>query len=98
MQPDEHKLLREQERGRRAEEALQNEILQETFDALRKNYLTAWTVTDVADSEGRENLWRCIQILTDVENHIRTVARNGRIARTELEQIARKFKPKVVRR
>lgn len=90
MPPDEFKLLTAQERGRLAEEALQNPVLQETFSILRRSYMAAWTITLASDVEARENLWRCVQILDDVENQIKKVARNGRIARTELEQIAKK--------
>jgi hypothetical protein len=97
MQPNETKLYREQDRGARAEEALRNSILIESFDVLRKSYITAFTLTEEGDDEKRANLWRAYQILIDVENHIKKVARDGRVARKQIEALAQKFTPKIVR-
>jgi len=91
MQPNETKLYREQDRGARAEEALRNSILLESFDVLRKNYLTAFMASAQGEEEQRENLWRALQILDDVENHIKKVARDGRVARKQIEDLANKL-------
>lgn len=98
MPVNETKLYQEQERGARAEEALRNVILVESFDILRKNYLAAFMASERGEEEQRENLWRALQILDDVENHIKKVARDGRVARKQINDLANKFTPKVVGR
>ena len=81
-------------KGGHAEALLRNELLTEAFKALEADYIKAWSGTDPAQSEARENLWRAVQILGDVRRHLLKVANNGKIARRELTDLAEKFRPR----
>jgi len=85
---DEGKLNADAVRGSRAEELLKDELLQESFETLRKSYTSAWATSAPHERESREYFWRALQVLTDVENQIKKVARDGRVAKKELEDLA----------
>ena len=90
---DEGKLNEAAVRGARAEELLQNELLKESFLVLREKYTESWTRSEPHERELREYLWKSLQVLTDVENHITKIANNGRMAKHELELMAARQKP-----
>lgn len=93
---DEIKLGQAQHRGIRAEELLNNSLLQEAFQYLEAEYLKAWRTTKVRETESREKLWQAIQILGIIQEHIKGHVTNGRIAAADLrrlsEEVARKTK------
>jgi len=84
---DEAKLQREASRGSRAESLIRHDLFKESFDVLRTKYIDAWTLTEPAEVEARENFWRAIQVLADVENHIKKVAQTGRLAKKQLDDL-----------
>jgi len=71
-------------RGHRAEALLDDPLLIETFDTLEKTYQAAWRDTKVAETEKREWLFVAINLLGKVRDHIKEVARNGRIEQATL--------------
>jgi len=81
-------------KGAQAETLLRNELLTEAFKTLEADYIKAWSGTDPAQSEARENLWRAVQILGDVRRHLLKVANNGKIAQRELVDLLEKFRPR----
>lgn len=74
--------------GARAKALLDNEALAGAFEALQRDYTTAWLNTAARDTEGRERLWQAIQIVGLVRGHLSRVVTNGKIAQAELEQLA----------
>jgi len=92
---DEIKLGQAQHRGIRAEELLNNSLLQEAFQYLESEYLQAWRSTKVRETESREKLWQAIQILGIIQEHLRLHVTNGRIAAGDLRRLSAEFnKPK----
>ena len=81
-------------KGAQAETLLRNEFLTEAFKTLEADYINAWSGTDPAQSEARENLWRAVQILGDVRRHLLKMANNGKIAQRELADLLGKFRPR----
>ena len=85
---DEIKLGQAQHRGIRAAELLENTLLQETFQYLESEYLSAWRSTKVRDTEARERLWQAIQILGILQEHLKLHVTNGRIAAEDLRRLS----------
>lgn len=86
---DEDKLNRASVRGTLAEALLQNELLKGSFVGLRKTYTEAWAQTQPDEMNAREYYWRAIQVLDDVENHLKKIARDGRVAKQDIEALAK---------
>jgi protein involved in temperature-dependent protein secretion len=91
---DEHKLQSDAVRGARADELLQNELLKEAFQTLEREYTDSWVKSQPHEREAREFYWKALQVLADVQAKIQIVARNGRVAKTELEMLAKQIQPK----
>ncbi len=86
---DEVALERDRLRGQRAERLLSDEILVQGFSSLEETYLQAWRDTKYHDTDGRERLWQAVQIVGKVKTHLQSVVNSGKIAKSELDQIAR---------
>jgi len=85
---DESTLERAAARMARAEALLDDELLNESFDALEKSYIAAWRATTVDDTAGREKLFLAINIVGKVRGHLAGVVANGKLARAELKELA----------
>ena len=84
---DEIKAAQAQGRGQRAEELLRNELLQETIATLRSEYVSAWSRTSAKDTDARERLWQAYQIVGIVEEQLKKIAVDGRIATKDLAKV-----------
>lgn len=94
MMVDEIKLGIAQHKGVRAQELLNNTLLQETFQYLETQYLQAWRSTKVRETETREKLWQAIQILGIIQEHLKLFVTNGRIAAADLNRLSEEAKRK----
>ncbi len=84
---DEFKAGAVQQKGVRAQELLNNDLLQEVFTYLETEYLTAWRRTRVRDTEAREKLWQAVQIVGLVQDNLKKFIVDGRIATRDLASI-----------
>ncbi len=84
---DEIELGKLQDKGARAQDLLNSDLLREVFSYLETEYLTAWRNTRVSDTEAREKLWQAIHIVNLVQDHLKRFARDGKIAADDLERI-----------
>ncbi len=89
---DEIKLGQAQHRGIRAEELLNNSLLQEAFQDLERQYLEAWRATKPLETAHREKWWLAIQILGKIQEHLRRHVTDGRIAAEDLRRLSRESK------
>lgn len=88
---DDLKLHKDAERGAQAEALLESALVKEAFDRLERSYFEAWrdpTVIAGSDVAGRERLWQAAQIVGKVRTHLSIVARDGRVAIAELQNLA----------
>ena len=74
-------------RGDRAETLLRDPMLQEAFKTLRQEYTQAWTITALKDTDGRERLWQAVQLVGKIEDHLKRIAADGRLATRDLAEI-----------
>jgi hypothetical protein len=85
-------LERDAQRGRRAEQLLADELVIEIFDTMRKEYLQWWEASPARDTEGRERCWQAVQLLGKVRSHLQAMAADGKLAKAEIERMARGMK------
>jgi hypothetical protein len=83
------KLQRDIGRGARATELLKNELLQESFAALERDYIEAWKITPARDTDGRERLWQAVNIVGKVRDHLVKVANDGKLSQRHLNELVK---------
>lgn len=84
---DEIELSKKQERGAQAEALLRNELLKETLNYLKSEYISAWLNTRPQDAEYRERFWQAAQIVGRIHDHITKFVTDGRIASKDLASV-----------
>jgi hypothetical protein len=85
----EDKLQRDIVRGARAKALLDNELLQEAFATLERDYIDAWKTSPARDTDGRERLWQAVNIVGKVRDHIVKVLNDGKLAQRQLDDLAK---------
>jgi len=87
---DEQQLFAEQERGRRASALLSDPLLSEAFDCVRRAYVEAFEASGHRQDDERKEIWRLLQTVRKVREHIETVAQTGRLADLQLQEKRRR--------
>jgi hypothetical protein len=77
------------ERGAQAERLVNDPLLSAAFADLKKTYIEAWECSKVRDSESRERLWQAVQIVGLVQSQLASWLADGRVAKTEIDQLER---------
>ncbi|MGA2289864.1 hypothetical protein [Bradyrhizobium sp.] len=85
---DEDTLSQAASEGARARQLLENDLLAEAFKGLEESYTAAWRSTTIDDVAAREKLFLAISIVGKVRDHLTAIVTNGRLAETELRQLA----------
>ena len=84
---DEIKLGQQQGRGVAAAALLESEMLKEAFAHLKAEYTESWRKTRIGDTVAREHMWWAVNIIDLVEEHLKKIVVNGRIATKDLANI-----------
>lgn len=84
---DEITLGIKQARAGQAQVLLENELLKECFQSLHDDYIATWKICAVKDTEGKERLWQAVNILGKVQDHLKKMVIDGRIASKDLAAI-----------
>ena len=82
----------ELEESRRAEELLNDPLIQKTFQLMEEKYIDAWKESDLEDSKGREILWQLIWAIGQVRSHFTVILDKGEFHKS---QISRNMKRKI---
>lgn len=77
---------REIQRGERARQLLQDELLQEAFATIEKGLTEQWQNSPVRDKEAREKLWLTLRCLKLVHGHLHSTLETGVMAKATLAQ------------
>jgi len=85
---DEIKLNADIARAAQAEALLRNELLQDAFTGLEMQFMDAWRLTQVRDTDARERLWQAVNVVGKVHDALRVHVNNGKLAQRQLEAIA----------
>jgi len=85
---DEIKLNQDIARAAQAEALLRNGLLQDAFTGLEMQFMDAWRLTQVRDTDARERLWQAVNVVGKVQDALRVHVNNGKLAQRQLEAIA----------
>ena len=94
---DESKLVKEQSRGVRAQQLVNDELLTEAFTELERSYIAAWRSTTINDTAAREKLFLAINVVGKVRDHLASVVRDGKVAEAELKALAQAAERRTLR-
>jgi hypothetical protein len=75
--------------AQRAQDLLDNELLNEAFKGLEESYTAAWRASGIDDVAAREKLFLAINIVGKVRDHLTSIVTNGKLAQAELKELAR---------
>src|SRR5260370_7557259 len=84
---DEIKLGIAQHKGIRAQELLENSLLQEAFLCIEDRYLMEWRRTRAQDLDAREAAWRALKTLDGIKELLRLFVTNGKVAAADLRRL-----------
>lgn len=88
MMSDEFKLHAASTMGARAQDLIDNQILEGAFTGLEDAYTAAWRSTTVDQIDAREKLFLAINIVGKVRDHLNSLVANGKLAQIELKELA----------
>ena len=86
---DEIKLNADIARAAQAEALLRNELLRDAFAGLEMQFMDAWRLTQVRDTDARERLWQAVNVVGKVQEALRVHVNNGKLAQRQLDAIAK---------
>jgi len=78
---------RDIERGRIAQDILNNEIFQEAMEMLEDEYKKIWASTKQEESEERERLWMAMKLIPEFERQLRIIVEKGIIKKNQIVKI-----------
>ena len=78
---------RDIERGRIAQDILDNEIFQEAMEMLEDEYKKIWAATKQEESEQRERLWMAMKLIPEFERQLRIIVEKGIIKKNQIVKI-----------
>ena len=78
---------RDIERGRIAQDILNNEIFQDAMEMLEDEYKKIWAATKQEESEERERLWMAMKLIPEFERQLRIIVEKGIIKKNQIVKI-----------
>lgn len=72
-------------RGKRAELLLADPLLNECFDRLQAETLSAWQGTTMDQTEAREKYWLAYNVIANVKEQLTIIANGGKVAQRDLD-------------
>ena len=84
---DQNKLASEVSRGEKAKLLLDEPIIKEAFETLKKEFQEAILNTKHGEDAARTTLWQAYHLTDKVENHLRTVIETGNLAAQQFNQL-----------
>ena len=69
-----------EERERRAKALMNDPLLIESFDELKKELLGQWEQSGSIDIDARESIWLAIRLLERIRGHIQSIIETGHMA------------------
>ena len=78
---------RDIERGRIAQDILDNEIFQDAMEMLEDEYKKIWAATKQEESEQREKLWMAMKLIPEFERQLRIIVERGIIKKNQIVKI-----------
>ena len=70
-----------EQRESRAQTLIDDELLKEAFDVLRKDLMNRWQQSGSTDLEARESIWLAMRLLDRIHGHINSIVETGHMAK-----------------
>ena len=70
-----------EERERKAQNLINDPLLNESFDVLREDLMNRWIHSGSTDLEARESIWLAIRLLDKIDGHIKSIVETGHMAK-----------------
>ncbi len=84
---DENTLAAEMARGEKAKRILEDELVKEALQSMRKNLMTEWERSKVNDQKGREKVWLTLHVLNEFERALASHMETGKFAKIEMSKL-----------
>ena len=88
---DEQQLYTEVDRAERAKQILEHDLYKEAFTLIRTNLLADIENSKTGQSEIREEAWRKLHVLKELERYFRTIMQTGEMAKISLRERFKRF-------
>jgi|GEM_PF-3026013 len=88
----ENKLIAQRERGKKAEQIMKAEIVQEAFERLQETIDSGWKKSDASDQDGRHNAYLMNRLLINFKRGFEQAMATGKSAEKQLLDIQDKSK------
>ena len=76
----------QEQRERRAQLLVDDELLNEAFDALKEDLMSRWSNSGSTDLEARESIWLAMRLLDRIRSHLTSIIETGHMAKIINEQ------------
>ena len=71
----------QEQRERRAQSLIDDELLNEAFDALKEDLMSRWSNSGSTDLEARESIWLAMRLLDRIRSHLMSIIETGHMAK-----------------
>jgi len=65
------------QREEKAQNLLNNELFQESFEVLRKDLMDSWSASGSTELEAREAIWLAMRLLDKLYGHLTSIVETG---------------------
>ena len=65
------------QREEKAQNLLNNELFQESFEVLRKDLMDRWSASGSTELEARESIWLAMRLLDKIHGHLTSIVETG---------------------
>jgi ribosomal protein S18 acetylase RimI-like enzyme len=69
----------QEQRERRAQLLVDDELLNEAFDALKEDLMSRWSNSGSTDLEARESIWLAMRLLDRIRSHLISIIETGQM-------------------
>ena len=66
-----------EQRESRAQSLIDDELLNEAFDVLKKDLMSRWQQSGSTDLEARESIWLAMRLLEKIHGHLMSIVETG---------------------
>ena len=71
--------MNNEEKERRAKNLINDPLLQESFEVLKKDLMDRWEHSGSAELEARESIWLAMRLLDKVLGHLTSIIETGQM-------------------
>ena len=70
-------MMSDLQREEKAQNLLNNELFQESFEVLRKDLMDRWSASGSTELEARESIWLAMRLLDKLYGHVQSIVETG---------------------